>query len=376
MRIPYQRGMQRHTSIYLDLIRFSAAFIVFIGHISAQRFTGRLGWQFAPFMDDAVMVFFVLSGYVIAHATLGRETSLRAYGVARAARIYSVAIPAIVFTLVADRIGTTLRPDLYTAEWGYGTDLLEIQFLGAALFINQFWYWDLWVGSNHPYWSLCFEVWYYVIFGAMLFMRDAGRWIAVALVGVMVGPRILALLPIWLMGLAAYRISASGRVGRPLGMLLFAGSVLLIIAHQVWKATHGALLPFAPDLLMMPQITDRYVTGILVAIHLVGFSVIGAAFIRPLAALATPIRWLAGATFTIYLFHLPLAQLLASIVPWPPEAWQTRLVMLGGSLLIMLAIAEFTERRKDMWRRWCERIIPAPAAERPGLGAQPQNPLS
>jgi peptidoglycan/LPS O-acetylase OafA/YrhL len=69
-----------------------------------------------------------------------------------------------------------------------------------------------------------------------------------------------------------------------------------------------------------------------------------------LLRVARPIRWLAGATFSLYLFHLPVAQFLASLAPWAPSSWATRVVIVGGTLVIVFALAAVTERRKKLWR--------------------------
>ncbi len=57
---------------------------------------------------SAVVIFFVLSGYVIS-ATLRPGGTALDYGIKRAARIYSVAIPAVLLTwgldLLARRLG-------------------------------------------------------------------------------------------------------------------------------------------------------------------------------------------------------------------------------------------------------------------------------
>lgn len=68
--------MTSEVSIYLDAIRFTAAMVVFLGHVSGQRLTGGLLWQVGRYMDDAVIVFFVLSGFVIAHVASERELKL------------------------------------------------------------------------------------------------------------------------------------------------------------------------------------------------------------------------------------------------------------------------------------------------------------
>ncbi|MGH7072336.1 MAG: acyltransferase family protein [Acetobacteraceae bacterium] len=111
--------MTREVSLYLDLLRFLAALTVFLGHVSGSRFTGGFLWQFGPYMGEAVTVFFVLSGFVIGYTTDRREKSAYSYAVARAARIYSVALPALVVTFTLDAIGRSIRPDLYSQSWGY-----------------------------------------------------------------------------------------------------------------------------------------------------------------------------------------------------------------------------------------------------------------
>jgi hypothetical protein len=73
--------MNRPTSIYLDLVRFGAAAVVFVVHAGFDRFTGGLPilWRFGDLGNDAVMVFFVLSGFVIAYVSDQKETTPREY---------------------------------------------------------------------------------------------------------------------------------------------------------------------------------------------------------------------------------------------------------------------------------------------------------
>ncbi|KAK0339081.1 hypothetical protein LTR94_036019, partial [Friedmanniomyces endolithicus] len=77
-------------SVYLDLVRFLAALAVVAMHVR------QFGLVEAPGADhltlfgrEAVMAFFVLSGFVIAYTTAQRRPSAREYALARAARIYS-----------------------------------------------------------------------------------------------------------------------------------------------------------------------------------------------------------------------------------------------------------------------------------------------
>ena len=73
--------MNRTTSIYLDLVRFLAAVVVLLTHLAYKRFTGGLIIEWRTYGNDAVMVFFVLSGYVIAHTVATRDRELVTAGV-------------------------------------------------------------------------------------------------------------------------------------------------------------------------------------------------------------------------------------------------------------------------------------------------------
>ena len=86
--------MTNALSFYLDGLRFGAAFTVFLAHYSVQRISGGFFWPSFAYGHTAVLVFFVLSGFVIAWVTETRERSLEDYILSRAARLYSVIIPA------------------------------------------------------------------------------------------------------------------------------------------------------------------------------------------------------------------------------------------------------------------------------------------
>ena len=358
--------MNRELSLYLDAWRFTAAIVVLLGHLSGARFTEGLLWQFGPYMGEAVAIFFVLSGFVIGYAVDHREDSARAYFVARAARIYSVALPALLLTFALDAIGREARPDLYSPEWGYVAEHRAWQFLSGLLFVNQIWGWNTAPGSNLPYWSLGFEIWYYVLFGIAFFAPRPWRMPALVAVAIFVGPRILSLFPLWLIGFAGYRVCASNLPGPRLGLALFLGSAIAWIGYEVF-AHPGWRLPLVPAWPLAEGFqSEDYLVGALFILHLIGFRAISGTAGRVILPLTRPIRWMAGATFTIYLFHLPVAQFLATLMPWPPGSWMTRIVLIGGTLAALFAIAEFTERRKMVWRRGIEILLRpmAPGADR------------
>ena len=346
--------MNRETSLYLDLVRISAALVVFFGHVSGQRLTGGLLWQFGPFMDDAVVVFFVLSGFVIAHVVSLREVDVHQYAIARAARMYSVALPALLTTFVLDEIGKYLSPDLYSASWGY-IDVNGIwRFLSGAFFVNQLWYFNISIGSILPYWSLGFEVWYYALFGVLYFSTPKMRWPLFLALSFLAGPRILFLFPLWLSGFISYRLIVSKPPGKILSATFFYGSLITYLLYCLYLRTALHSTDIYP--LFGDNPLTRYAVALLFCCNLVGFSGVAYHFSKVLTLFEKQIRWVAGATFTIYLFHLPVAQFLSAISPWPPADWQTRVVVMGGTLVAVFLIAELTERRKKIWSHCIAKI--------------------
>src|SRR6516162_6232405 len=107
--------MTNALSLYLDALRFGAAFVVFVSHYVSERYTGGLFWQSMPYGRTAVLVFFVLSGFVIAWVTETRERSLEEYVLSRAARLYSVIVPAFIITAAVNYLGEAVDPQLYGA---------------------------------------------------------------------------------------------------------------------------------------------------------------------------------------------------------------------------------------------------------------------
>jgi len=340
--------MNRETSIYLDLVRFTASMIVFIGHISGQRLTGGFLWQVGPFMDDAVIVFFVLSGFVIAHVCASREVTPAQYAIARAARVYSVALPALFLTFTLDCLGKIVAPEIYSSTWGYVENGQIQQFIMGLFFLNELWYYKITIGSMLPYWSLGFEVWYYIIFGLIFFYRGKWKVFFVLTAFLIVGPRVASLFPIWLLGYFSYKQCALGKLNRYVSLLMFLGSIIGFVLHFYFKDKIFAV-DFISAIIGEHSILSRYTVGILFALNLIGFAGISSMLQKLMFHVEKPIRWLAGATFTIYLFHLPVAQFLSALLPWPVNAWATRLVIVGGTLILMFMIAELTERRKTVW---------------------------
>ena len=117
--------MSLAVSVYLDLFRMAAALVVFLSHTTASHLTAFLVPEAESFGGEAVAAFFVLSGFVIGYVADTRENAPRLYAVSRLARVYSVALPAIIITLAFDAVGRALQ----TRPLWTRTDLLATNYL-------------------------------------------------------------------------------------------------------------------------------------------------------------------------------------------------------------------------------------------------------
>ncbi len=353
--------MRSETSLYLDAVRFMAALVVFAGHVGARSIGGGPGWQASGYGAPAVVVFFVLSGFVIGYVTDSRETSGWDYAIARAARLYSVVVPALVLTALLDGIGAYIVPALYikTALLGDGAWHLPV----SLLFLNEAWSVGITPGSNGPYWSLSYEVAYYVMFGCAFYLRSWPRMLALLLVASIAGPRIVALLPLWLLGWAAYRACARWTIKRRLGWGLFAGSIGAAVAANWWARRYGMLVTSHSLFDCGPaEVAQVYILALIVAVHLLGFNAIGSTFSGVARRIDRPVRWLAGGSFTLYLVHVPVVLFVRSLIHGMEGTPAFSALILIVPLTVSLAIAQVTEQHKGAWKRVLRRIFVPVAA--------------
>lgn len=299
-------------SIMLDLVRGLAALVVLVGHgMGLDLYTGP-GQLPKQLPHDAVIVFFVLSGLVIAHSTMVRTNTLRDYAIARCARILPVAWFAILFSLALFLLSHALRLeeqmpapfDRATLE----TVGLPVIFMSESA-IGQGLVW------NSPYWSLAYEVWFYILFGAWLFAHGKWRVAVLALLAFLAGWKVLVLLPIWLMGAALVRHSDKTCVTlKTAPVALICGAALCVATHlasvdTVYAIAEATGIPRTVAGSSQFMFTDLPM-GLGIALVFIGLRPLADVAAPLLLACAAPIRWLAGFSFTLYLLHIPILLLI------------------------------------------------------------------
>ena len=231
-------SMAPTTSFFLDLLRTAAALIVFIVHC-LFFWDGRYFAVAAHTAHSAVIVFFVLSGYVIAYSTLRNGRGLRAYVVARLSRLYSVLAPALILTALLQGIGHALNPD-FTQFQSHGHE--TFRYLAVAAHLQSVWTFSASPLANGPLWSLSYEFWYYALFGAAVLLQPGWvRAMSVAGVLLIAGPDILLLLPCWLAGVALFL----SRDRLPVGLAAARAGFAILIGRALRRVDLRARNPFS-----------------------------------------------------------------------------------------------------------------------------------
>jgi peptidoglycan/LPS O-acetylase OafA/YrhL len=350
--------LSREVSIFLDAARIVAALLVFAGHcdgLFGNPF-GVLGHH-AP---DAVAIFFVISGFVICYVATTREQTAIAYARARAVRIYSVAMPALAVTFLADILGLNYEPAAYVGHPSSSHSMIE-GLIACLTFSGEFWSNHTYFGTNEPYWSIDFEVWYYILFGIVLFLRPMVALVAASSVLILIGPTMAAFAPLWLLGAATYHLNTVVRLTMSSTKRLILTLISLLAAAVLYG---GAKQFFPPTQAIYHRITFNFEslnnflfytsTGLAFALILLAVT-FAAPWLTGLSSLAQrPVRWLSGATFTLYLAHLPIVYCLYALTYRKSNVVKA-LVILGGTISIVLLLAEIGERRKRGWEQIFQR---------------------
>jgi len=350
---------------WLDWLRFGAALMVVLAHARVHLWTK---WAdlvpadrtpaFAIFLAvirqgmPAVLLFFVLSGYLVGGKLWerAREGSfvLGDYFADRLSRIYVPLVPALAVTAAIHFYVSGEAP------WRYPGELAGNFFSVQGIFCDV-------LRDNGALWSLSYEVWFYILGGAMAVVAlpaipGSTRRLFLGLVVIFASLAVFSVLDAtllfcWLLGAAAYVLAPR------LQPLLFTGFGLVLVAGgaaglaryenpgaavtPAWNASDLAVAAGAA--LILPRIARSYPTG------------------------AWPIRLesfggrLAAFSYTLYLTHVPVLALyskMRSDFLYPATSVLSfacfGLVVLSCVAFAFLLYLPF-ERQTPSVRRWLRR---------------------
>ena len=349
-------------SIYLDLVRFVAACLVVVYH-SNSRLIVESPLPFSQYGHSAVIIFFVLSGYVIAFTTATKERNAKVYWASRLSRVLSLALPAVLLTPLLDLIGEALAPALYAGNTTHGLAWLRV--MSSLLFLNEIWSVSIMSFSNIAYWSLNYEVWYYVLFSIYIFGSPSRRWAWIGLVAALIGPKILLLAPVWSAGVLIYRWQGAQRMPEWSAWLGLVASFILFYAFEQSRLADlvsEQLKTFLGtslhrELAFSKWVFTDYLLTLIVCLNFVCMRRIARRYARLALTLERPVRAAASYTFSIYLLHQPLIYFWAALIDLPPTGYVRYAAVMAGVFASIVLIGSLTERRRFALRQYIFAIL-------------------
>jgi peptidoglycan/LPS O-acetylase OafA/YrhL len=322
-----QLGDDYWHSVLISLLRGLAAIEVAAAHLRADMYPGLRtvtdpsiwfkGFSFVTgFAHHAVLVFFVISGWLVGGSLLDKmrqPDALANYAIDRVTRLWTVLIPTFVLTLmfglgtgVVDARGIDFHSASEYSAAVFGANLLGLQTIAAPAF-----------GGNFPLWSLANETWYYVMFPLLVALfcaparaQRAACGAMLVLLAALLPVAILAYFVIWLLGVAFSRISIECSNAQS------AGWLVLVAALWVYYRLTGDMNAFTLAS-VLPDLACSLM--FLVLLSSLQFKAAPTSTLRrPLAKIAT---FFAEFSFSLYVLHIPLMRLLQH---WVSTQWGLR----------------------------------------------------
>jgi len=347
--------VNKELSLYLDLTRFLAALLVMVFHFSYSRFSGDLYPMY--FGHEAVIVFFILSGYVISFVADTKENNLKDYFISRFSRLYSVVIPVLILIPLFNLVGQFIDSQIYDGKTA--DSLYIIRLLANISFSQEFWFFSFRYLSDGPLWSLGYEFWYYVLFGLSLFIEGKKKYFFLFSTALLIGPKILLLLPVWLFGVWIYSFHKKKILNQNLARVLFISTPFLFLVcftqyneinHYIYSILGESVkskLGFSSGFL-----TD-YITAIFVGLHILSMKYINFTILNKILwGGERVIRFFANSSFSIYLFHFPLFLFFGAVLNHNPDSIIDIIILFSATFISCLAFAQVTEKKKYVYKKY------------------------
>ena len=302
----------KHQLQKLEALRGFAAFYVLVHHVSSSYLglkTSIVGLPFR-FGQEAVLVFFLLSGFVIHYSfQLSSHHCFADYLIKRTRRIYPIFILALFLSLLVA---------LFNSVHLIGGEVLT-SFFGNILMLQDHpgrpspWFMPF--CGNDPLWSLAYEWWFYMLYFPVI-RYCPSRWqkvlvFSLAGIGIVFDSlfpnplcHYIALLPVWWFGVEmAKEFLACGTItlrGQRLYLLLLCIPLL----HFFYIALQWHFLGKPLAFIAYPLVDARYFLSTLVLFFLAlfwrGFDFFG------YRILSRPLVFIGTFSYALYVFHYPL----------------------------------------------------------------------
>ncbi|MDM5177332.1 acyltransferase family protein [Massilia sp. DJPM01] len=368
-----QLGEDSWHSLLISLLRGLAAIEVTAAHLRNEFFPGlrtlenpALWYQGLAFLTgfahQAVVVFFLISGWLVGGSLLnklGQPHAIGLYAIDRATRLWTVLLPTFVLILASGIVSGVIdprAPDFAPAN-DYSATALAGNLVGLqTVLVPEF-------GGNFPLWSLSNETWYYVMFPLLLMCVAASSGVRRALaasallaVGALLPGEMVLYFTIWLLGAAFSRVRIE--CGTPLRMMML---LVLTIASVVFRLNGRnddmGVESFPQDLLLS-------VLFLLFLSSTVNPLPVKQRFLASVHRVAV---FFSNFSFTLYVVHIPVLGIIGYVGTtlfghrhWKAESLGDLGAYLGMLVTVLVSAYGFYllfEARTYAVRRWVRNLL-------------------
>ncbi len=351
--------MPSSLSLYFDFVRALAAIIVVLHHYSQHLVKAEFGRVVFPHLgQEAVITFFVLSGFVISWVVDTRRPSISDFLIKRLARFYSVMLPAIAVLGICFLVTMQIDPKLYQYQGDGEHFWLKSLFTLGFVNFNSVVY-QVKLPGGSPFWSLTYEFWYYIVFALWVFSK---RWwisiVSTISIFMFLGWDAFLLWPVWLMGVAIYWLSKRITLTPFKAKLLFGLSLGLIINLYFtgWRYSLLSLETYFTNIHFIDIDGLRYAKaapyflclGLLMGLNFLAVKAWSTKHLLQVPKrLEKEIRHLAGVSFTLYLIHVPIMLLLRGVL----NGYGFHFLIPALTIVIVYLIGRPIENSKTWYRK-------------------------
>jgi len=295
----------------LEFLRGAAALYVVLHHISSNYLHLQQTVIGTPFRfgQEAVILFFILSGFVICHsASRSRSFRFGDYFLKRSRRIYPIFLFSLLLAFFFPvREGKPYDPD--PTLWFLG-NFFMLQDIASkpGIWVQPFF-------GNSPLWSLSYEWLYYMVFFPIwkFVPEKSQKWLVggLAVVAILLTPHfanpffnILSAFPIWWTGVELARsyqkhgkVVPKDLIGQAI-ILAFCLGLYMVFCFQAWKSGQNTSIGVYPFAQMRMYFDIFLFAAVFFLWRMVGYKGFDWVF-----------RWfspIAPISYAIYVIHFPI----------------------------------------------------------------------
>lgn len=371
--------MNKAVSFYLDFLRVLAAFYVFVFHIGSMQIGDSLVFATKKYSENLglsyrsahyfVIVFFVLSGYLITMAASKPMMSLKKFLVSRLGRLYSVLLPALLLSILTAQF-LLITAIFNEDQISNNSKILQRAILNCS-FLAESWYLNATPPLNTPFWSVHYEFMYYLIIASVLLIKGKLKFVFLAIVLMIAGLKILLLFPCWFIGSVLYFLVRNNRlISSTSSIILFGLTSILLVSvvsdriYLPFEFFHGNAMLFSSNLFFSSNYLADYFFSFLVALNVYsffGFSKVVLPWFetKTFSKADAVLKTISNCSYSLYLFHMPLLFLFSSFRFYDKTNGFHQVGLLVVILVAVYFIAKQTEWKVDLWRKRTGIIVNA-----------------